>query len=61
MHLLFTLVDFLFWQPGQVVGQYTTIELYVNANIEAISALCLQASKISEYLSSNISSTERDV
>ena len=25
MHLLFTLVDFLFWQPGRVVGQYTTV------------------------------------
>ena len=24
MHLLFTQVHFLFWQPGQVVGQYTT-------------------------------------
>ena len=24
MHLLFTLVHFLFWQPGWVVGQYTT-------------------------------------
>ena len=24
MHLLFTLVHFLFWQPGRVVGQYTT-------------------------------------
>ena len=25
MHLLFTLVHFLFWQAGQVVGQYATI------------------------------------
>ena len=25
MHLLFAHVHFLFWQPGQVVGQYTTI------------------------------------
>ena len=25
MHLLFTKVHFLFWQPGLVVGQYTTI------------------------------------
>ena len=25
MHLLFTQVHFLFWQPGWVVGQYTTI------------------------------------
>ena len=24
MHLLFTKVHFLFWQPGRVVGQYTT-------------------------------------
>ena len=24
MHLLFTLVHFLIWQPGRVVGQYTT-------------------------------------
>ena len=24
MHLLFTPVHFLFWQPGRVVGQYTT-------------------------------------
>ena len=24
MHLLFTLVHFLFWRPGRVVGQYTT-------------------------------------
>ena len=24
MHLLFTQVRFLFWQPGRVVGQYTT-------------------------------------
>ena len=32
MHLLFTQVHFLFWQPGRVVGQYTTVfhkwELY---------------------------------
>ena len=27
MHLLFTKVHFLFWQPGRVVGQYTTISL----------------------------------
>ena len=26
MHLLFTQVHFLFWQPGWVVGQYTTNE-----------------------------------
>ena len=26
MHLLFTQVHFLFWQPGRVVGQYTTEE-----------------------------------
>ena len=25
MHLLFTQVHFLFWQPGLVVGQYTTL------------------------------------
>ena len=25
MHLLFTQVHFLFWQPGRVIGQYTTI------------------------------------
>ena len=25
IHLLFALVHFLFWQPGRVVGQYTTI------------------------------------
>ena len=25
MHLLFTWVHFLFWQPGQVVGQYATL------------------------------------
>ena len=25
MHLLFTYVHFLFWQPGQIVGQYTTL------------------------------------
>ena len=25
MHLLFTKVHFLFWQPGRAVGQYTTI------------------------------------
>ena len=25
MHLLFTQVHFLFWQPGRVVGQYTTL------------------------------------
>ena len=24
MHLLFTKVNFLYWQPGRVVGQYTT-------------------------------------
>ena len=24
MHLLFTQVHFLFWQPGRVIGQYTT-------------------------------------
>ena len=28
MHLLFTLVHFLFWQPDRVVGQYTTLCLY---------------------------------
>ena len=27
MHLLFTQVHFLFWQPGQVGGQYTTVLL----------------------------------
>ena len=27
MHLLFTKVHFLFWQPGRVVGQYTTLSL----------------------------------
>ena len=27
MHLLFTKVHFLFWQPGRVVGQYTTIAM----------------------------------
>ena len=27
MHLLFIQVHFLFWQPGRVVGQYTTIIL----------------------------------
>ena len=27
MHLLFTQLHFLFWQPGQVVGQYTTVWL----------------------------------
>ena len=25
MHLLFTLVNFLFWQPGRFVSQYTTL------------------------------------
>ena len=25
MHLLFIQVHFLFWQPGRVVGQYTTL------------------------------------
>ena len=25
MHLLFTQVHFLFWQPSQVIGQYTTL------------------------------------
>ena len=25
MHLLFAQVHFLFWQPGRIVGQYTTI------------------------------------
>ena len=28
MLLLFTQVHFLFWQPGRVVGQYTTLVLY---------------------------------
>ena len=28
MHLLFTQVHFLFWQPGRVGGQYTTILLF---------------------------------
>ena len=28
MHLLFTLVHFLFWQPGRVGSQYTTILWY---------------------------------
>ena len=28
MHLLFTLVHFLFWQPGLVVGQYITNLFY---------------------------------
>ena len=26
MHLLSTLMHFLFWQPGRVVGQYTTLK-----------------------------------
>ena len=30
MHLLFTLVHFLFWQSGRVGGQYTTISLSCN-------------------------------
>ena len=29
MHLLFTQVHFLFWQPGRVVGQCTTISIYI--------------------------------
>ena len=29
MHLLFTLVHFLFWRPSWVVGQYTTIIPYL--------------------------------
>ena len=28
MHLLFTKVHFLFWQPGRVVSQYTTVCLH---------------------------------
>ena len=30
MHLLFTQVHFLFWLPGRVVGQYTTIAIFEN-------------------------------
>ena len=30
MHLLFTQVHFLFWQPGQVGGQYTTLRYTVH-------------------------------
>ena len=29
MHLLFKQVHFLFWQPGRVVGQYTTIFIVI--------------------------------
>ena len=32
MHLLFTLVHFLFWQRGRVVGQYTTTVQRVSHN-----------------------------
>ena len=30
MHLLFTRVHFLFWQPDRVVGQYTTVAYELN-------------------------------
>ena len=33
MHLLFTKVHFLFWQPGQVVGQYTTLGWAFQGNL----------------------------
>ena len=53
MHLLFTQVYFLFWQPDRVGGQYTT---------EAISSLSGKPLKLIDqftYLGSNISSTEK--
>ena len=42
MHLLFTQVPFLFWQPSQVGGQYTTIAhfflSFLSAKIDTFSA-----------------------
>ena len=37
MHLLFTQVHFLFWQPGQVGGQYTTCELVTEFSVHLFS------------------------
>ena len=36
MHLLFTQVHFLFWQPGRVVGQYTTKTRQINSTANLI-------------------------
>ena len=33
MHLLFTQMHFLFWQPGRVGGQYTYIHIYIHTYI----------------------------
>ena len=52
IHLLFTQVYFLFWQPGQGVGQYTTndlaknnllwtMESYVTSNSDLTNLQCL--------------------
>ena len=47
MHMLFTQVHFLFWQPGRVVGQYATLLwnlplLHVRCSIADNSRLCSQ-------------------
>ena len=39
MHLLFTQMHFLFWPPGRVVGQYTTL-LNTNCSIQYYSFVC---------------------
>ena len=54
MHLLFTLVHFILWQPGRVVGQYTThwnINEPTNPDLETRPTPCEQKEK-------NLSSSE---
>ena len=41
MHLLFTQVHFLFWQPGRVGGQYTAVSHYLLLIIVKVN-LCFQ-------------------
>ena len=45
MHLLFTQVNFLFWQTGRVVGQYTT-HIYVYACV----CICVMRALVPFYL-----------
>ena len=46
MHLLFTPVHFLFWQPCRVVGQYTTPSLYLHC----LSSLPILGFQILSYI-----------
>ena len=41
MHLLFTKVHFLFWQPGRVVGQHTTRWNHKSYNFKLYCSFCV--------------------